>query len=234
MLIPVISTLKGQGRGVKNRDTRPVSPVPVSIHYASEKYIRMSQLRAAPNQLTFLRLCLVPFLLLAVLEGRYVLAFVLFLIAGLSDALDGLLARLLKQHTKLGMYLDPVADKLMLSSLFLTLHHVGLVSRRVTLLVFARDLGVLIVGALLFAAVGLRNFRPSIFGKANTLVQIVAVMAVMLAQFAPWVAVAFVRHWALVGTAVLACISGFDYALKMAWRLSAAVPEAAQTPELGD
>ncbi len=191
----------------------------------------MSQLRAAPNQLTFLRLCLVPFLLLAVLEGRYPLAFGMFLVAGASDALDGLLARWLKQRTRLGQYLDPVADKLLLSSLFLTLHHVGLVSRRVTLLVFARDLGVLIVGAILFAALGLRNFRPSIFGKANTLAQIIAVVAVMLAQFEPWAAVEAVRHWALIATGTLACVSGFDYAMKMAWRLSVAAPES---PELLD
>ena len=191
----------------------------------------MSQLRAAPNQLTFLRLCLVPFLLLAVLEGHYPLAFTLFVIAGVSDALDGVLARWLKQQTKLGQYLDPVADKLLLSSLFLTLHHVGLVSRRVTLLVFARDLGILVVGALLFAALGLRNFRPSIWGKANTLAQIIAVIAVMLAQFEPWALVVWVRHWSLIATAVLACVSGFDYAMKMAWRLSAAPPEP---PEVFD
>ncbi len=191
----------------------------------------MSQLRAAPNQLTFLRLCMVPFLLLAVLEGRFGLAFGLFVVAGISDALDGLLARLLKQRTRLGQYLDPVADKLLLSSLFLTLHHVGLVSRRVTLMVFARDLGILVVGALLFAALGWRNFRPSIFGKANTLAQVIAVVAVMLAQFEPWPPVLSVRHWSLIATGALACISGFDYAIKMTRRLSAPIPEA---PELFD
>lgn len=192
----------------------------------------MSQLHAAPNQLTFLRLCLVPFLLLAVLEGHFKLAFWLFVVAGVSDALDGLLARLLEQRTKLGEYLDPVADKLLLSSLFLTLHHVGLVSRRVTILVFARDLGILIVGALLFAALGLRNFRPSVFGKANTLAQIIAVVFVMLAQFEPGAAVEWVRHWALIATGTLACVSGFDYALKMAWRLSSAAPP--EIPEVFD
>ena len=191
----------------------------------------MSQLHAAPNQLTFLRLCLVPFLLLAVLEGNFKLAFVLFVVAGISDAMDGVLARWLKQRTKLGQYLDPVADKLLLSSLFLTLHHVGLVSRRVTIMVFARDLGILVVGAILFAALGLRNFKPSIFGKANTLAQIVAVVFVMLGQFLPGAGVDWVRHWALIATGTLACVSGFDYALKMAWRLSAATPEV---PELFD
>jgi cardiolipin synthase len=180
----------------------------------------MNQLRAAPNQLTFLRLCLVPFLLLAVFERRFELAFWLFVVAGASDALDGLLARWLKQHTTLGMYLDPVADKLLLSSLFLTLHHVGLVSRRVTLMVFARDFGILIVGAILFAAAGMRNFRPSIFGKANTLAQIIAVVSVMLAQFEPFTAVRWVERWSLIATGTLACVSGFDYALKMARRLN--------------
>ena len=113
----------------------------------------------------------------------------------------------------------------------MTLHHVGLVSRRVTLLVFARDLGILIVGALLFAALGLRNFRPSIFGKANTLVQIVAVVAVLLSQFTPGLWLEAIRHWSLIGTGVLACVSGFHYAIKMAWRLSMADPEL---PELVD
>ena len=187
----------------------------------------MNQFRAAPNQLTFLRLCLVPFLLLAVMEGHFGVAFTLLIVAGVSDGLDGLLARWLEQRTKLGQYLDPVADKLLLSSLFLALHHVGLVSRRVTVLVFARDLGILIVGALLFAALGMRNFRPSIFGKANTLVQIIAVVTVLLAQVAPRTAIFWVRHWSLMATGALACISGFDYAMKMAWRLSAAEPEPA-------
>ena len=184
----------------------------------------MSQLRAAPNQLTFLRLCLVPFLLLAVLEGHYRMAFALFVVAGVSDALDGLLARLLKQRTQLGQYLDPVADKLLLSSLFLTLHHVGLVSRRVTLLVFARDLGILVVGAILFATLGLRNFRPSLYGKANTLAQIVAVVAVLMAQFVRSDPLDWARHWALIATGTLACVSGVDYALKMARPITAGPP----------
>ena len=188
----------------------------------------MNQFRAAPNQLTFLRLCLIPFLLLAVLEGHFRLAFGLLIIAGISDGLDGLLARWLRQRTRLGQYLDPVADKLLLSSLFLTLHHVGLVSRRVTLLVFARDLGILVVGALLFAALGLRNFRPSVFGKTNTLVQIIAVVTVLLAQFVPWLAITSVRHWSLIATGALACVSGFDYAMKMAWRLSLSEPETVE------
>ncbi len=180
----------------------------------------VNQLRAVPNLLTFSRLCMVPFLVLAILDGHYRTAFLLFVLAGISDGLDGLLARVLKQRTTLGQYLDPVADKLLLSTLFLVLNHVGLISRRVTVLVFARDLGILIIGATLFAAVGLRNFRPSIFGKANTFVQIAALLAVLLAQFEPLAPILLVRQAALIGTAGLTCISAFDYALRIAWRLS--------------
>ncbi len=185
----------------------------------------MNQFRAAPNQLTFLRLCMVPFLVLAILDGHYRTAFVLFVIAGISDGLDGLLARMLKQHTTLGQYLDPVADKLLLSTLFLVLHHVGLISRRVTVLVFARDLGVLVVGAILFAAVGLRNFRPSIFGKANTFAQIVALVTVLFVQFAPWRPVLLLERWSMWAVMVLTCASGFAYAMRIAWRLSVSPAE---------
>ena len=143
----------------------------------------MNQLRAAPNQLTLLRLCVIPFLVLAVLDGHYRSAFVLFVLAGITDGLDGLLARWLQQRTVLGQYLDPVADKLLLSTLFLVLHHEGLISRRVTVLVFGRDLGIVMVAAILYASVGMRDFKPSIFGKANTLAQIIALLAVLLAQF---------------------------------------------------
>jgi cardiolipin synthase len=175
----------------------------------------MNELRATPNLLTFLRLCMVPFLVLAVLDGRFQLAFALFVLAGITDALDGTLARLLHQRTMLGQYLDPVVDKLLLSTLFLVLHHEALISRRVTVLVFARDLGIMVVGAILFATTSIRNFKPSITGKANTVAQILALAAVLLCQFygPPW-AVAL-RHWALAATVVLTLLSGFHYA----WRV---------------
>jgi cardiolipin synthase len=186
----------------------------------------MNQLRAVPNLLTFLRLCMVPFLVLAILDGHYRTAFLLFVIAGISDGLDGLLARVLSQHTTLGQYLDPVADKLMLSTLFLVLNHEGLISRRVTVLVFGRDLGILIVGAILFAGVGMRNFKPSFFGKANTFAQVVALVAVLLAQFDAARPVLFIREWALFSTMGLTCLSGFDYSIRIALRLAGS-PESA-------
>lgn len=185
----------------------------------------MNELRAAPNQLTFLRLCLVPFLVLAILDGHFRTGFVLFVIAGITDGLDGLLARMLKQQTMLGQYLDPVADKLLLSTLFLVLNHEGLISRRVTVLVFGRDLGILMVAAILYASMGMRDFRPSIYGKANTLAQILALVTVLLSQFYAPFPVTALRNGALLATTVLTVFSGFHYAWRVAWRI--ATPAAA-------
>jgi cardiolipin synthase len=175
-------------------------------------YTRLNRFRTAPNLLTLLRICLAPFLVSTILEDRFLLSFILFLVAGLTDALDGALARLLKQRTMLGQYLDPVADKLLLSTLFLVLMHKGLIPPRVTVLVFGRDVGILVVAAILYAAVGRREFRPSVFGKINTLAQVSAVSAVLLHQLvgAPWV-VNF-RLVALDATMVFTVVSGLHYA----------------------
>src|SRR5208337_2699316 len=139
---------------------------------------------------TLLRICLAPILVAAIWEGHFALGFGLFAAAGLTDALDGTLARVLKQRSMLGQYLDPVADKLLLSTLFLVLTHKGLIPVTITVLVFGRDVGILVVSAILYAAVGRRDFNPSFTGKANTAVQVSAVGMVLLHQLtgAVWVA----------------------------------------------
>lgn len=173
---------------------------------------RLNPLRAAPNLLTLARICLAPFLVAAILENRFRLGFILFAVAGLTDALDGLLARVLKQRTVLGQYLDPVADKLLLSTLFLVLLHQGLIPIRVTVMVFGRDVCILLISAILYAAVGWRDFKPSIFGKANTLAQVLAVAVVILHQLtqAPWVIM--LKAFALWATMILTVVSGLHYA----------------------
>jgi cardiolipin synthase len=176
--------------------------------------------------LTLLRICLAPFLVAAILEQHYALSFGLFVAAGLTDALDGLLARLLKQRSLLGEYLDPVADKLLLSTLFLVLMHMTLIPVTVTVLVFGRDLGILVVAAILYAATGRREFAPSLLGKANTLVQVSAVAAVLLQAMLlqrmvtlHWVAI--FEAWALYATMALTVASGLHYAWTAARRVGA-------------
>jgi cardiolipin synthase len=181
---------------------------------------RLNPYRSAPNLLTLLRICLAPFLVAAILEDRFELSFILFVSAGLTDAMDGLLARALRQRTTLGQYLDPVADKLLLSTLFLVLMHKGLIPTTVTVLVIGRDVGILLVAAILYAAVGKREFGPSIFGKANTAAQIMAVAVVLLHQLtkAQWVvALRFVSLNATIGLTVA---SGLHYAWLVSRRMS--------------
>jgi cardiolipin synthase len=196
---------------------------PVESTMTDKTNLRWNAYRTAPNLLTLLRICLAPILVVAILENRFVLGLILFLAAGLTDALDGLLARLLKQRTMLGEYLDPVADKLLLSTLFLVLTHMGVIPMRVTVLVFGRDVGILLVAAILYAAAGRREFNPSLLGKANTAVQVGAVAAVLLHQAWPLFEtnrVTLVCALMLGATMALTVLSGLHYAWQVARRLN--------------
>lgn len=159
-----------------------------------------------------LRLFTVPFLVIEILDRHWVFAFVLLWMAGLSDGLDGLLARALKQRTTLGQFLDPIADKALLSTLFLVLTHVGVIPRYVTVLVFSRDLGILLISTLLYVTNILRDFRPSWLGKLNTCLQILTVLLVMTAEVAPHLQMHLLLLWLLRLVAVVAPLSAAQYA----------------------
>src|SRR6266704_1013375 len=117
------------------------------------------QLASFPNQLTLLRLIFIPLIVISLLEGNYRWALVLLVLAGISDALDGLLARLLRQKTLLGQYLDPIADKLLLSTLFLVLAATHKIPWMVTILVMSRDVSLLIVAAIFTLTTSYREFK---------------------------------------------------------------------------
>lgn len=177
------------------------------------------QLATVANQLTLLRLVFVPFIIINVVDGNYHWALALFVAAGISDGLDGLLARTLKQQTLLGEYLDPIADKLLLSSLFLVLSFMHRIPWRFTVLVFTRDIGILIVSALLYATAGLRNFRPSIFGKLNTAAQIGAVFFVLLFEIDSIPELFYAKRGFLWLTFLFTVLSGIHYIFLVGQRL---------------
>ena len=181
----------------------------------------LSQFRAAPNLLTLMRLFIIPFLVIEILDGHYRMAFALFILAGISDALDGLLARWLSQKTTLGQYLDPIADKLLLSTLFVVLTHVGMIPQYVTVLVFSRDAGILLISTLLFVTSTLRDFRPSLFGKLNTLVQILALIAVLCQKIFVSANLAALSDVLIRAIAVLAPLSAAQYAWIVFRRMNA-------------
>lgn len=182
------------------------------------------QLRSTPNLLTLLRLFFIPFIIIAIVDRRPGLALSLFLVAGLSDALDGLLARLLHQRTKLGEYLDPIADKLLLSSLFLVFSLTHRVAWRITVLVFSRDILILVIGAVLYMTNTIRDMRPSLLGKLATAVQVVTLGVVLLADLSPEPWVFSLKRFALRTTVVLTVLSGMHYMYVVARRLRSHAP----------
>jgi cardiolipin synthase len=164
------------------------------------------------NQLTLLRVLLVPTFVLLIIYGRMGWALVTFLVAGVTDALDGLIARRSGQKTNLGAWLDPMADKLLLVSAFvvLTLPDLGLMNRLpiwLTVLVISRDIVIVLTVAIINLAVGPRTFRPSVFGKIATLVYILTCLVTLIFNYldrpSPWVTV-FV--YASLGITVLSSL----------------------------
>jgi len=180
----------------------------------------LSQLRAAPNQLTLLRLIIVPFIIINIVDDRFAWALGLFILAGISDALDGLLARLLKQKTLLGQYLDPIADKLLLSTLFPVLSATHKLPWMVTILVMSRDVSLLIVAAIFTLTTSYREFKPNIFGKINTVAQIATILVVLMDETWSfgWLGVA--RKLGIWTTMVFTVISGVSYVLRATRKLN--------------
>ena len=185
------------------------------------------QILTAPNQLTLLRMIFLPFIVINVVKHDFKWALALFILAGMSDGLDGLLARTLHQQTLLGQYLDPIADKLLMSTMFLVLSIEGMIPWKYTVVVFSRDVSILLISGVLFMIAGLRDFRPSIFGKANTFAQVAAIFFVLLLLVEPvrWVWIA--RTIFLRATFIFTIISALHYALLVQHRLHAPAPTTA-------
>ena len=170
------------------------------------------------NQLTILRIMLIPAFVLLVVYGYLGWALVTFAVAGITDALDGLIARRAGQRTSLGAWLDPMADKLLLVTTFVVLtlpaipltHHLPL---WLTVLVISRDVVIVGVVAIVNMAVGPRTFQPSVWGKLTTATYIVTSVVVMFFNYRgqPSMLVDLFIWLSLT----LTLISGVDYFLKL-------------------
>ncbi|HEY6359340.1 MAG TPA: CDP-alcohol phosphatidyltransferase family protein [Vicinamibacterales bacterium] len=146
------------------------------------------ELLTLANQLTLLRIVLVPVFALCMLYGLPGWALLVFTVAGATDLLDGLMARLSGRPTTIGAWLDPMADKLLLVTMFvmLTMPGMGLANRLplwLTVLVISRDLGIVLAVAVVNLAVARRTFRPSLLGKATTLVYVVTGVYTLYANY---------------------------------------------------
>jgi cardiolipin synthase len=174
-----------------------------------------------PNQITILRLGILPFFLILMLYEEYQWALLVLVIAALSDAVDGLLARALHQKSSLGAYLDPIADKLLLSSSFVVLSMEKKLPWWLMVMVLSRDVLMLIVAAVILLIQGYRPFPPSLLGKATTFFEIGLVFFTVLGAAFPSGRVWLFSHYLIYVVAVLVTVSGFHYSFVVARRLHA-------------
>ncbi len=193
------------------------------------------------NQLTFLRLVALPFFILSILNGRFDLALAIFVAAGITDLLDGLIARLFRQGTALGAYLDPLADKLLLGSGFVLLteypsmfRDIPMVSRIpiwLTTLTITRDVLIVSISLILYLAYGETRFRPTVLGKLTTVFEVLTLGFFLLFNHLQ------VRHSvldvAVLATLALIWISGLHYVWRTTALIRARGPAPPPQPPLG-
>ncbi len=177
-----------------------------------------------PNQITFLRLGFLPIFLILIAYDHYRWALLVLVLAGLSDGIDGLLARSLNQRSSLGAYLDPIADKLLLSSSFVLLAFKKHLAWWLTILVLSRDVLILIVAVVILLVSGYRPFPPSIYGKLTTGAEIILVFLVVLGAAYPQYHVSVLNHALIYTVTVLSILSGFHYSFTTARHLSSSAP----------
>ena len=175
-----------------------------------------------PNQITLLRLGFLPIFLILISYEHYRWALAVLVVAGLSDGIDGLLARKLNQRSSLGAYLDPIADKLLLSSSFFVLAMEKKIPWWLTILVLSRDVLLLVVGAVILLIQGYRPFPPSLLGKATTFFEIALVFYVIFAAAYPNDRADTILRYLTYTVTALVVTSGFHYAFVVARRLHAA------------
>ena len=154
-----------------------------------------SRILTVPNMLTVFRMVLIPVFVTLLFYQRFIFALAVFVLAGLTDGLDGLLARRFSQQSQLGTVLDPIADKLMLVTAFIVLSMRSVFPQPlpghlpvpfwVTVAVISRDVFIIVGAAAINMTTGFRGFRPSWLGKLNTIVQISGIAAIMFAASVP-------------------------------------------------
>jgi cardiolipin synthase len=173
-----------------------------------------------PNIITFLRFLLIPPVVLLLLQRRYDMALLVFAVAGFSDALDGYLAKRYRWSSRLGGLLDPIADKLMLLSGFVTLAWLGVLPVWLVALIILRDV-VIVTGAIVYhLRIEKLEAEPSVISKFNTLAQILLILAEMFSH-AFHELPQYCMDALIYGVLVTTLWSGFDYVWtwgRRAWR----------------
>jgi cardiolipin synthase (CMP-forming) len=161
------------------------------------------------NILTLVRLLLTPLFVILLLQYRLKPALLIFCLAGITNGLDGFIARWFNQRTVLGAYLDPVADKMLLMSAFICLAILGIVPDWLTVIVLSRDVLIVIGIAIFTLAEKKFRIRPSFVSKCTTALQIIMIIVTLMVPGSP--VLLALQRWLLWSTAVLTTVSGLHY-----------------------
>ena len=162
-----------------------------------------------PNILTIIRILLTPLFVIFLLKNLYSSALIVFTIAGITDGLDGFIARYFNQRTTLGAYLDPIADKLLLTAAYVSLAILNIIPPWLTVIVISRDV-LIAIGMFIFAMTNIRvEIKPSIVSKCTTAVQLLTVFLALLQMQIAGISTIIFSLCLL--TAVLTIMSGLHY-----------------------
>jgi cardiolipin synthase len=182
------------------------------------------------NQITVLRLVFVPVFAILVIDRRYGWALAVLVAAAISDVVDGAVARIFHQQTPLGMALDPIADKALMTTAYLVLAFRDVLPWWLTILVLSRDLAIVMIALLIILVAGYRPFRPSVLGKISTTVQVTTVfVAVGFQARIPLVTTTLLQICILL-TATFTLASGIHYLAVVRHRY--AHPPAGEDPAI--
>ncbi len=173
-----------------------------------------------PNALTVSRLLLTPAIVWLIVSGKYRAAAILFAIAAATDLFDGWLARSLNLGTTFGQFADPLADKILLSGTFLAFGVTGAIPFWLVVVVFGRDLYLLLATLIAMNFTSLREFRPTLAGKLNTAIQILYVVLLLIPEALNNANLHIFNQFLVWPVALLAGFTGFQYTIRGILRLA--------------
>jgi cardiolipin synthase len=173
----------------------------------------VTRILTVSNQITLVRLAFVPVLAILVMERHYRATLVVLLMAALSDMLDGLVARLMKQESALGIALDPIADKMFMTTGYITLALRGGLPWWLTIIVLSRDVAIIATALLICIVVGYRPFHPSLLGKTSTVGQVITLLVAVCREARVSYVTADLVKFFVYGTAAVTVASAIHYVL---------------------
>ena len=159
------------------------------------------------NRITILRIILIPVFIITLLQNQYPWPAIIFTVTIVTDALDGFIARWRKQITPLGSFLDPLADKLLMFSSFLTLSYLKIIPLWLFVVILSRDLLIVLGWTVVFFLTGSTEIKPRLLGKLTTIFQMVTIWLVLLELPAAW------TGRMLLATVLVTTLSGLDYVI---------------------